>query len=213
VSGPAPGPGAPAAQAVGAVGAVEAPRSVESGWERLHADAVARLEAWTAPDDRQERLRAEFLRHLHRYPDAMRKSGPPAHLTGSVIVLDEAGEATLLTHHRRAGLWFQLGGHYEAADASVWHAAMREAREESGVAHITPLPEIAQLDRHILHGDFGTCREHLDIRFVAVAPGSAGPSVSSESIDVRWWPVNSLPADTRDELGPLVEAGLRLLRR
>jgi 8-oxo-dGTP pyrophosphatase MutT (NUDIX family) len=184
-----------------------------SGWARLHIDAVARLQDWTAPDAGQERLRTDFLAHLYRHPDAMRKSGPPAHLTASVIVLDEKGEAVLLTHHRRAGLWFQLGGHYELDDASVWHAATREAREESGVAYVTPLPEIAQLDRHVLAGDFGTCREHLDIRFVAVAPRSAGPAVSSESIDVRWWPVDALPDETRDELLPLVEAGLRLTRR
>ncbi len=184
-----------------------------AGWERLRADAVARLEAWAAPDARQEQLRVDFLRHLRQQPDAMRKSGPPAHLTGSVIVLDEAGEAALLTHHRRARLWFQFGGHYEVGDASIWHAAMREAREESGVAHVTPLPEIAQLDRHVLVGDFGTCQEHLDIRFAAVAPRSSGPAVSFESIDVRWWPVDALPPETRGELRPLVEAGLRLTRR
>ncbi|GAB3081477.1 NUDIX hydrolase [Intrasporangium mesophilum] len=192
---------------------VPAPEPVRSGWERLHADAVARLEGWSAPDAQQEQLRVDFLRHLRRHADAMARSGPPAHLTGSVIVLDEAGEAALLTHHRRARQWFQFGGHYELGDASVWHAAMREAREESGVAYVTPLPEIAQLDRHVLVGDFGTCQEHLDIRFAAVALRSAGPAVSSESIDVRWWPVNALPSGTRDELGPLVEAGLRLTRR
>jgi 8-oxo-dGTP pyrophosphatase MutT (NUDIX family) len=190
-----------------------APEPVSSGWERLHADAEARLDAWAAPDAHQEGLRADFLRHLRSHPDAMRKSGPPAHLTGSVIVLDEAGESVLLTHHRRARLWFQFGGHYEVGDASVWHAAMREAREESGVAQITPLPEIAQLDRHVLAGDFGTCQEHLDIRFAAVTSRSVGPAVSSESLDVRWWPVDALPTQTRDELRPLVEAALRLTHR
>ena len=183
-----------------------------AGWLRLHEDAVARLESWTAPDERQEQLRRDFLEHLHAHPDAMSKAGPPAHLTGSVLVLDEAGGSALLTLHRRARQWFQFGGHFEPGDASVWHAATREAREESGIGDLVALPEIAQLDRHVLSGDFGTCREHLDIRFTAVALRSAESSVSTESLDVRWWPLDALPEGTQDDLGPLAEASL-LLRR
>ncbi|MER7071530.1 NUDIX domain-containing protein [Terrabacter sp. NPDC000476] len=189
-------------------------RAADAGvaWSTLHADAVARLESWPAPDARQEQLRLDFLAHLAAHPDAMSKAGPPAHLTGSVIVLDEDGGSALLTLHRRAREWFQFGGHYEPGDASVWHAATREAREESGIEDIAALPEIVQLDRHVLVGDFGTCREHLDIRFAAVTARDTRASVSTESIDVRWWPVDELPVGTRDELAPLVAAGLRATR-
>jgi 8-oxo-dGTP pyrophosphatase MutT (NUDIX family) len=172
---------------------------------------VARLQAWTAPDDEQERLRVAYLAHLRTHPDAVSKAGPPAHLTGSVIVLDEAGESALLTLHRRARQWFQFGGHFEPDDESVWHAATREAREESGLAGVTAVPQIVQLDRHVLAGDFGTCREHLDVRFAAVVPRSASAAVSTESIDVRWWPVDALPEGTSAELGPLVKAAARNL--
>ena len=61
-----------------------------------------------------------------------------------------------------------------------------------------------QLDRHVLVGSFGSCREHLDVRYAAVAPPGAGPRVSAESHDVRWWPVDALPEGTRAELAPLV---------
>lgn len=180
-------------------------------WRLLHDDAVARLEAWAAPDDQQEQLRLHYLAHLRAHPDAMSKAGPPAHLTGSVIVLDEAGESALLTLHRRARQWFQFGGHFEPGDASVWEAATREAREESGIADVTALPEIVQLDRHVLAGDFGSCREHLDIRFAAVTARSTSAAVSAESIDVRWWPVDALPEGTRDELSPLVASAARAI--
>ncbi|MGO4598276.1 NUDIX hydrolase [Terrabacter sp. 2RAF25] len=181
-------------------------------WRLLHDDALSRLEAWVAPDDEQEQLRLTYLAHLRAHPDAVSKAGPPAHLTGSVIVLDESGESALLTLHRRARQWFQFGGHFEPGDESVWHAATREAREESGIADVTALPEIVQLDRHVLVGDFGRCREHLDIRFAAVTPRSAAAAVSTESIDVRWWPVDALPEGTRAELGPLVRAAARVIR-
>jgi len=185
----------------------------ETAWRRLHDDAVARLDAWTAPDEQQEQLRLAYLEHLRTHPDAVSKAGPPAHLTGSVLVLDETGESALLTLHKRAREWFQFGGHFEPGDESVWHAATREAREESGIADVTAMPEIVQLDRHVLVGDFGTCREHLDIRFAAVTPRSTAAAVSTESIDVRWWPVDALPEGTRAELGPLVAAAARVIAR
>lgn len=187
-------------------------RSASAAWQRLHTDAVERLESWRAPDEGQERLRVEFLHHLRSHPDALSKAGPPAHLTGSVIVLDETGRSALLTLHKRARQWFQFGGHYEQGDESVWHAATREAREESGIPAVTALPDIVQLDRHVLVGDFGTCREHLDIRFAAVTSGATTTAVSTESIDVRWWPVDALPQGTRNELRTLVDAALPHLR-
>lgn len=208
-------PKAPGPPVVGAAGqgladtASAETASTETG--PAHRDAVRRLSTWTAPDPQQEALRRELLAHVLAHPDALAKSGPPAHLTASLLVLDETCTRVLLTHHRRARAWFQLGGHIEAADATLLAAAAREGREESGISGLSVLPEIAQLDRHVLAGDFGRCREHLDVRFVARAPEDAVPQLSEESLDVRWWPVTDLPAGTRAELEPLVAAGLRVL--
>ncbi|MEO7449335.1 MAG: NUDIX domain-containing protein [Humibacillus sp.] len=182
-------------------------------WAALHADAVARLEAWPAPEQEQERLRLDLLAHLRGDPLAVAKSGPPAHLTASVIVLDAALESVLLTHHRRARAWFQLGGHLEPGDDTLLAAATREAVEESGIPTLRLLPEIVQLDRHVLAGDFGTCREHLDVRYAAVAAPDTTATTSEESLELRWWPCDALPEQTRAELEPLVAAGRDAVRR
>ena len=186
--------------------------AVATASAHLHADAVRVLRGWSAPDADQARLREDYLAHLDTHPDAVAKAGPPAHLTASCLVLDASGERVLLTLHKRAREWFQFGGHLEPGDGSVWEAARREAREESGIAALEPLPDPVQLDRHVLVGAFGRCREHLDVRYVAVAPEGSTAVVSEESHDVRWWPVDALPEGTRAELTPLVSAGLRALR-
>ncbi len=180
--------------------------AVVAAFATLRADAMSVLQGWVAPDATQERLRRGYLDHLAAHPDAVAKSGPPSHLTASCVVLDASGERVLLTLHRKANEWFQFGGHLEVEDSSVWAAARREGREESGIGTLEPLPEPVQLDRHTLVGSFGACREHLDVRFAAVAPPGARAVVSAESHDVRWWPADALPPGTRTELAPLVSA-------
>ena len=189
------------------------PEPGSAAYRRLRVDALARLDAWSAPDERQERLRQEFVAHLDAHEDGMARSGPPAHLTGGVIVLDETGENVLLTHHGKARLWLQFGGHFEVGDQSMWHGAVREAREESGIEHLTVLPGIVELSRHELAGAFGRCREHLDVRYAAVAPLDCAHTVSDESIDVRWWPAEQLPPGAPADLVPLIRAARQLIRR
>jgi 8-oxo-dGTP pyrophosphatase MutT (NUDIX family) len=191
-----PGPG-------DAVGHAPDP-AVVSAYAALRADVVAVLTGWDPPDAGQDRLRHDYLAHLAAHPDGVAKAGPPAHLTASCVVLDPGGDRALLTLHRRANAWFQFGGHLEVGDPTLWAAARREAREESGIDTLEPLLRPVQLDRHRLVGSFGACREHLDVRYAAVAPAGSRARASVESHDVRWWPADALPEGTRAELRPLV---------
>ena len=185
--------------------------AVVAAYAALRADVVAVLTGWNPPDAGQDRLRHDYLAHLAAHPDAVAKAGPPAHVTASCVVLDTGGERVLLTLHRKANAWFQFGGHLEFGDPTLWAAARREAREESGIDSLEPLPRPVQLDRHRLVGSFGACREHLDVRYAAVAPAGASARVSAESRDVRWWPVDALPEGTRAELSPLVSLARHVL--
>jgi 8-oxo-dGTP pyrophosphatase MutT (NUDIX family) len=171
----------------------------------LHADALRTLTGWAAPDDPQERLRTAYVEHLRTHDDGMLRDCVPAHLTASALVLDHAGERVLLTLHRKGGFWGQLGGHCEPQDATLAAAALREATEESGIAGLRLVGDApVDLDRHALSTAFGTCGEHLDVRYAVVAPPGAEPVVSEESDDLAWFPAGALPRAAVDDLGRLV---------
>ncbi len=176
-----------------------------------HAAALAALLAWQAPDEVQEALRASYVEHLRSHADGHLRTCRPDHLTASVLVVSPDAGQVLLTHHRRADAWFQLGGHVEPGDLSLAAAAERELREESGLTAYELDPEPVQLDRHAVPfcGDGG---DHLDVRFVAVADPAQPLTVTEESIDVRWWPADDLPSE-ETSLGELVRrSGARLAR-
>lgn len=188
------------------------PSGVPTAYLALRADARAVLSSWDAPDAQQDALRVELLEHLDAHEDGMWKQGPPAHLTASALVLSPSLDKVLLTLHAKAGLWLQFGGHFEPQDISVLEAATREACEESGIAGLELAPQLVHLDRHrLIASGFGRCREHLDLRYAGVATDEAGFAVSEESLDVRWWPVDDLPTESRDEILPLAVAARRLL--
>jgi 8-oxo-dGTP pyrophosphatase MutT (NUDIX family) len=63
----------------------------------------------------------------------------PGHVTTSAIVLDRAGDRTLLIRHRSLGRWLQPGGHYEPPEA-LMESALREAVEETGLRDLSPDP-------------------------------------------------------------------------
>lgn len=177
----------------------------------LHADALRVLRSWPAPDAEQERLRADYVRHLEEHADGMRRSCAGAHVTAGAVILSGDHRHVLLTLHAKARQWFHMGGHCEEGDGTLAGAALREAEEESGVDGLELDPTPVHLDRHAVPfcGDHASV-DHLDVRFVAVAPAGAEHAVSEESLDVRWWPVDALP-DTAD-LGDLVGAALRHVR-
>ena len=178
----------------------------------LHASALETLRGWAAPDDAQDELRTAYVRHLLDHDDGMLVTCVPAHLTASALVLDATGERVLLTHHRKGGFWAQLGGHVEATDRSLADAALREGREESGIEALRLLGDgPVDLDAHELSSAFGRCGTHLDVRYAAVAPPGAEPVVSAESHDVRWFPVDALPAGVVADIGRLVDRARDLL--
>ncbi|WAP53010.1 NUDIX domain-containing protein [Arthrobacter sp. ATA002] len=154
--------------------------------------------------------RNEYLRFLDEFgAAALQRDGGPEHVTGSCFVFSPGFDRVLLCFHRKGQFWVQFGGHLEPKDATVAEAAQREAREESGIGGLILLfpdsfPVLMDLDRHQLAGGF-SCSAHWDVGYAAVVSPDAGVSVSDESEDVRWFPVDDLPARVPAGFGSRLE--------
>jgi 8-oxo-dGTP pyrophosphatase MutT (NUDIX family) len=171
---------------------------------QLHRDATALLGDWTPPDVEQDALRHAYLGFLAAREDACLRSCVPGHLTASALVLDQARERVLLTLHPRVGLWLQLGGHCEPADGTLAAAALREATEESGIEGLRIDSAPLHLDVHPITCSLGVPTRHFDVQFLVIAPNGAQEVRSDESLDLRWWPLSDLPAET-DTVPRLIE--------
>lgn len=118
------------------------------------------------------------------------------HVTASCFVLSSDLGSVLLTLHRKVGLWLQLGGHLEAGDATVIDAARREAREESGIVDLVLATDrLIDLERQDVGRALTACSVHWDAGYLAVASRRTPTTMSTESCQLRWWPITGLPAD------------------
>jgi 8-oxo-dGTP pyrophosphatase MutT (NUDIX family) len=163
--------------------------------------AVARLsiERYVPRDDPQARARAFVLEWIDAHPDALLRSCLGGHLTSSALVLDAAGERALLTLHAKLGRWLQLGGHCDG-DANLAGSALRECREESGIAGLAIDPVPIDLDCHRIPARADEPEHwHLDARFLVRAPPGAAVLLSAESTALRWFAPGELDALATDD--------------
>ncbi len=111
------------------------------------------------------------------------------HFCGSAWVLDKEKKRVVLTHHVKLQKWIQLGGHADG-DVDLFHVALKEALEESGLKNLTPLlgrnsvfnfaiheiPEYKGVPAHL----------HYDATYVFVAEDEE-LLCSDESFEIRWF--------------------------
>jgi len=153
-----------------------------------------------------------FQRFVEAHPRCFERSlASPGHVTGSAWIVDPAGEAVLLTHHRKLDLWIQLGGHADG-DPDVLAVARREGLEESGLRSLEVIDPGADVNAGSDTGiripfdvdihEIPARREepahfHFDVRY-AFRAGSRDVVTSDESHALAWVPMEELDRYTMD---------------
>ncbi|MGH3689692.1 MAG: NUDIX hydrolase [Microbacterium sp.] len=179
----------------------------------LETDAHRLVSTFVPRSVRDRDAQADFASFFRADGGPAHRESGPDHLTASCVVFDASLQHTLLVFHRKGQFWVQPGGHVEDSDDSVVGGALRELREETGVVVEPVLVPLAyDLDHHALSSRFGACSSHLDIGIAVVVDRDSALIVSDESEDVRWWPVDALPAEVPPQLVPRLDGLLAQLR-
>lgn len=152
-------------------------------------------------------LEATHLDVIRRFvavhEDPFARSILDGHCTGSAFVVSADGTALMLVFHRKLACWLQPGGHAEPGETRGEAVALREAREETGIDALTlhptaPRPIDVDVHRIPAFGDV-PAHDHLDLRYLAVAPSGAVPAPDAAEIhQARWFTweeLDTLPLD------------------
>lgn len=176
---------------------------------------LSRYEA-RRPEERD--VVARIRRLVAAHVDCYQRTCRPGHVTASAWITTPSADRFLLVHHRKLDRWLQPGGHVDG-DADILVAALREAREETGLddlrlAEEGPSAMPLDVDVHQIPARYTPAgeliedaHEHHDIRMLVFATDDATPQVSDESHAVAWFTPQELLAVTTEE------SVLRMMRK
>jgi len=138
---------------------------------------------------------ALFLELAAEGRHAFERARLAGHFTASCWLVSADGGRALLTHHRKLDRWLQPGGHADG-DMDLARVALREAREETGVAGLVVKGGIFDLDRHRIPARGAEPEHwHYDVRYVIRAGADERFVVSDESHALAWREVAAIAAD------------------
>ncbi len=150
--------------------------------------------------DQGERETLEkIITFIQTTPACFERDHPSGHVTGSAMVVSYRCDAVLLTHHKKLGRWLQLGGHSDGHPLT-WEVALREAYEESGLGFLklygSPQSTVYlpfDVDAHLIPARGAEAAHiHYDLRYVVFGDSSAPFTITSESNDLRWVPLDEV---------------------
>jgi 8-oxo-dGTP pyrophosphatase MutT (NUDIX family) len=124
----------------------------------------------------------------------------PGHFTASAFILSPDCDELLLIFHSKFERWLQPGGHIEAEDDSALAAALREAREETGLQALAPVSAaLFDIDVHEIaaRADKPT-HLHFDLRFLLRAEDRTHEA-GSDARAARWFACDAIAAVASDE--------------
>ena len=158
------------------------------------------LRDYVPADAREAAMRDRLATFVGAHPDAFERASALGHVTASAWIVDPGRTRALLVHHRKLGKWLQPGGHVDG-DPDVRAAALREAREECGLASLRfAAPGIYDVDVHPIPARPGEpAHDHYDVRFAFEADPAEPLVVNAESQEVAWIALDALDAYGVDE--------------
>ena len=150
----------------------------------------AALDAYVAEDDAESGSLVRLRAFVAGPADPFDRATPEGHVTGSAVVARPDASEFLLVLHRKLSRWLQPGGHTEEADTSVFDTALREAREETGIARLeAPFGRtILDVDVHAIPArGRDPAHSHFDVRYLFVTCDEARPEASEDPTrPLRW---------------------------
>ncbi|MBR1820085.1 MAG: NUDIX hydrolase [Clostridia bacterium] len=162
------------------------------------------IEAYRPCNEQEAQDKALLLRAIDTLESPLTRENPFAHFTASAWIVNPSRDRALMAWHNIYRTWAWTGGHADG-EADLLAVALREAREETGIAAIAPVRpdiysiEVLPVNSHVKRGRFVSAHLHLNVTYLLEAddaqPVRAKPDENSA---VAWLPLREA-ADNKEE--------------
>lgn len=172
----------------------------------MYTDEIAAYEPFGERDESDKRVILEYIRLFPH--NILTRENEFAHITSSGLILNRELTKVLMIYHNIFDTWAWTGGHADG-EGDLLAIAMKEAREETGLASLTPLTErmlsldILPVCGHRKNGRWVSAHMHLNSAYVLIADERDALRVKpDENSGVEWFPVEELKTRVTEEYFP-----------
>ena len=159
----------------------------------MNMKIIEEIKKYRPCNAQEQRDQALILDFLEKNGDAFLRSNLLAHMTASSWIVNPERTKTLMVYHNLYDSWSWTGGHADG-ETDLLSVALREAREETGIAHVRPLsPEIFSLevltvDGHEKRGEYVPSHLHMNVTYLLEAEESDTLHICrEENSGVAWF--------------------------
>ncbi len=150
------------------------------------------IEKYIPFNEQEMRDRQIMLHIIGSCDDYLLRSNETAHFTASAWVVNHDRSKVLLIHHNIYNAWTWTGGHADGEE-DLLQTALREVREETGLANIKPVNrdifsiEIITVDGHIKSGSYVSSHLHLNVTYLVQADENEIPRIKEDENSAIGW--------------------------
>lgn len=160
-------------------------------------DFVKQIIEYTPANSQESKDKKIILNWVEQFPqNILLRENEFAHITSSGFVMNKALDKVLMVHHNIRNVWAWTGGHVDG-DTDFLNVAIKEAKEETGVMHVTPLfKNIASIDilpvyGHVKKDKYISAHLHLSIAYILIANEKETLVVNEEeNSGVNWFAID-----------------------
>lgn len=144
------------------------------------------------------------LRELSLRSDVWARSAA-VHATASAIILHPPSGRVLLRWHARMHAWLQVGGHADPGETRPLDIALREAREETGLADLRTWPDpvkptvVQVVIVPVPAGRGEPAHHHADVRYALCTSRPQDATPESPKARLRWLALEDAIAEVADD--------------
>ncbi len=158
------------------------------------------------PYNEQEKSDKEtMLLYIDTFDDVLTRENKIGHFTASAWIVNKARDKVLLIYHKIYNSWAWTGGHADGDD-NFCSVALKEAKEETGLANLTLLNnnifsiEILPVMPHVKNGNFVGGHLHLNVTYLFLANENDELKINErETNGVKWFSIKEINSAVREE--------------
>ena len=154
---------------------------------------IASIEQYQPYNEQEEMDKPLILEWIKNNDNAFLRENVVAHMTASAWVVNKDRSKVLMVYHNIYNSWSWLGGHADG-ETDLLSVAIREVKEEAGIAHVRPVSEnifsleSLTVDGHVKKGKYISSHLHLNITYLLEADSEEDVRIKEdENSGVAWF--------------------------